>query len=545
MKKIISLLLALAMVMGLAACGKSGGQGSQSGEQKTLTVGIQIRANLEDLYNNDLTRYIEEKTGYKLEFVTFATAASEWRSQVNTMIASGEPLPDIMFGFGWNEDERYTYGRDGYLVDLLPYVTGDQAKAYRERVAELYGEDYFDEMLRYLKSPDGAMYGFPTIGFSENAGVTTATYINKTWLDNLGLEMPTNWEELVEVLRAFKTQDPNDNGKADEIPAIGKVEPSNTTTGGAARDLPHWLLNNFLYIDDSKFFNSEDGELYFPYITDEYREALIALKGLVDEGLLSTLCWTMAQNSELAAIVGPASEEAIVGVFSGAITIINAENPVMYEYEPLPPFNYAPIIPQIPNAYIYITEDCQDIEAAMDVILAATDEEGSMRVRYGVEGTHWQWEEDDSQAGKGVRTLINFSTGSHSVNWGVNYGYLLRFHSQETPYHSIRNPEKVWSNTATDKGNEYGRLYHEQAEKANPEEVVNKLTYTAEESDAIGNIKMEVLTFAKEARAKFATGVYDPTDDTTWQWYIDTLNEMGLQTYLTNSQSAWDRMNNG
>ena len=81
------------------------------------------------------------------------------------------------------------------------------------------------------------------------------------------------------------------------------------------------------------------------------------------------------------------------------------------------------------------------------------------------------------------------------------------------------------------------------AEANNPDEVVNKLIYTTEESEAIGNIKMEVLTFAKEARAKFATGVYDVNDDATWQWYIDTLNDMGLQTYLEQSQSAWDRMN--
>ena len=543
MKKLISMLLALTMALSLAACGKSGGQSVDKPKTDKLTIGIQIRANLEDLEDNDLTKWLKETTGYDLEFINFSTAASEWRSQVNTMIASGEPLPDIMFGFGWNEDERYTYGKDGYLVDLKPYMEGDMYKEYRARMAELYGEGYFEEMLTYLESPDGAVYGLPNVGFSETSGVTTSTWINKVWLDKLGLDMPTNWDELVTVLRAFKEQDPNGNGIADEIPCIGKEEPATTTTGGSARSAVQWLMNNFLYIDDAKFFNSEDGKLYFPYITDEYRQSLIELKKLVDEGLLSTLCWTMGQNTELNAIVGPASEEAIVGMFSGAITSINAENPVMYEYEPLPPFNYAPIIAQIPNAYIYVTEDCQDVEAALELLLAMTTEEGSMRIRYGVPERDWVWEEDDSAAGKGVRTLINWSSGSHSVQWGVQYGFLLRYHSQETPYHGIRNPEKVWNNAATDKSNAYSAVYHEIAEKNNPAEVVNKLIYTTEESEAIGNIKMDILTFAKEARAKFCNGVYDPSSDADWQWYIDTLNDMGLQTYLTNSQSAWDRMN--
>ena len=37
-------------------------------------------------------------------------------------------------------------------------------------------------------------------------------YINQTWLDNLGLEVPTNMDELEEVLIAFKEGDPNGNG---------------------------------------------------------------------------------------------------------------------------------------------------------------------------------------------------------------------------------------------------------------------------------------------------------------------------------------------
>ena len=42
--------------------------------------------------------------------------------------------------------------------------------------------------------------------------------MNSDWLETLGLEQPTTPEELRTVLEAFKTQDPNGNGKADEIP---------------------------------------------------------------------------------------------------------------------------------------------------------------------------------------------------------------------------------------------------------------------------------------------------------------------------------------
>ena len=47
-------------------------------------------------------------------------------------------------------------------------------------------------------------------------------YINNNWLTKLGLPIPKTVDELQTTLKAFKTQDPNGNGQADEIPALGK-----------------------------------------------------------------------------------------------------------------------------------------------------------------------------------------------------------------------------------------------------------------------------------------------------------------------------------
>ena len=94
-------------------------------------------------------------------------------------------------------------------------------------------------MIKYLRSPDGAIYAFPNASFSNEKGNDTfSAYINTTRLDNLGLEMLTNWDELVTVLRAFKEQDPN--GKMDEPPAVG-VGASNTT-GKPALEKAHEIL---------------------------------------------------------------------------------------------------------------------------------------------------------------------------------------------------------------------------------------------------------------------------------------------------------------
>ena len=552
MKKLISLLLALTMALSLAACGKSGdGEKPTNGEKRIgedgrqiVTIGIQIRANIEDMDNNDLTLWLEEQTGYDLQFVSFSLNSSEWRSQVNTMIASGEPLPDFMYAFGWNEDERYTYGSDGYLMDMKPYILGDECADWRARVAEVFGEDYLEENLKYIESPDGAIYTFPYMSFSHSSGNPFTGYINKQWLDNLGLEMPTNWDELVNVLRAFKTQDPNGNGVQDEIPAVGLVPPSNTTTGSRNNDMPNWLLNNFLYLDDTRIFNSENGKLIFPYVTDEYREGLIALHDLVEEGLLSTLCWTMSTEAqELNSMWGPADNVSKLGFVTASMsTRFPAGSPCMYEYQPIIPFNNQPLDASIPATTFFITEDCNDVNAVLDIIKLLASEEGALRMTWGVEGRDWQWEEDDSEAGKGVRVLQSFGGKSHSVHWGGAYGRVL-YTSPDNKYHAIRDPKNEWQNAKADRENEFARLYRAAGEQSAPAEVVYKLPYSPEEMESIGNTKTDILIYMKESRAKVATGEMDPRSDEDWNRYLSVLNDMGLENYVAQSQAAWDRFN--
>ena len=65
---------------------------------------------------------------------------------------------------------------------------------------------------------DGAVYALPSWKEFWPQAITRQ-YINQQWLDNLGLEMPTNWDELFDVLVAFKEEDANGNGDPnDEIP---------------------------------------------------------------------------------------------------------------------------------------------------------------------------------------------------------------------------------------------------------------------------------------------------------------------------------------
>ena len=81
---------------------------------------------------------------------------------------------------------------------------------------------YFDEnpdQRKALEWIDGKIYYIPCIGDGD---VSMGWFIREDWLDNLGLEMPKNVDEYYNVLKAFKTQDPNGNGIDDEIPYFNR-----------------------------------------------------------------------------------------------------------------------------------------------------------------------------------------------------------------------------------------------------------------------------------------------------------------------------------
>ena len=301
MKRFISLLLALATVLSLAACGKepsSSNSNADPSERPTLTIGVGMSTKV-TWEDNWFTKYMEDRLNCNIELEFFSAEKTERKRQMTTMVAAQEKLPDILFGFNLNKDEIFIYGQEGYLVDLAPYFEDpnwelDKKYRWHEQMLEYHGQETHDYALTAYRDPYGALYAWPSCYSSETDRVVAMPFINTVWLERVGLEMPTTWDELLTVLRAFRDQDPNQNGIADEIPMIG----SNTLY---CADAASWVMNNFgEYVYDSYFFTyDENGKIDVPYTTETYREGLRQIKKLVDEGLLAPQTWTIKENAEL------------------------------------------------------------------------------------------------------------------------------------------------------------------------------------------------------------------------------------------------------
>ncbi len=103
--------------------------------------------------------------------------------------------------------------------------------------------------------------------------------------------MPTTPDEFVQVLRAFKTKDPNENGHADEIPLTAEAGREPITR---LFDLASWtgVFVNARYI--------ENGKVTWPLKTDEAKEAVAWLRSIYAEGLIDPEIFTQDKATYMA-----------------------------------------------------------------------------------------------------------------------------------------------------------------------------------------------------------------------------------------------------
>ncbi|MFR8340201.1 MAG: extracellular solute-binding protein, partial [Eisenbergiella massiliensis] len=204
----------------LAGCGNTSGGGDETsaasvsttqGEEKTngetvkLTALISKHSLTKDVNEMEWLRLLEEENGVDVEWQQIT---ADWDQKKSVMFAGGD-IPDILVKATVTTDFA-TY--NGLFENLAPYIDAGKMP----NVAKMF-EDHPELRVLCTDEKDG-IYGIPNYR-SLWPRTNRVLYINQTWLDNLGLQVPTTMDELEEVLIAFKNGDPNGNGDTtDEIP---------------------------------------------------------------------------------------------------------------------------------------------------------------------------------------------------------------------------------------------------------------------------------------------------------------------------------------
>ena len=200
MKKFLAIVMALAIVLGLCACGgnEQGGGARDENGKVTLKVSMGTNANVMDYENNALTKWLEEQTGYNLEINPYP-GGSEVATQISTTIAAREDLPHILWGVNLTKDTIESYGKEGYFVDLKDYYADKEgaSKNFWTRMEECLTKGQQNYVVNKMTNIEtGGIYGVPSIETSLVDNIDYMVWINTEWLDKLQLEKPTNTDEL-------------------------------------------------------------------------------------------------------------------------------------------------------------------------------------------------------------------------------------------------------------------------------------------------------------------------------------------------------------
>ena len=547
MKKIIA--LSLALIIALSLCVACGGNTEDPNKSSVnvkgkvdLSIGLPSSATVLSYEDNALTLWVEEQTGFDLSFIPFS-GGTDVGTQISTTVAARQELPDILYDINLGEEVYRGYGHDGYFLDLSKYFDDRESasKTFWTRLEENFSPEEQADILRKMKDPDtGAIYAVPTLELSQIDTMDYQMWINVEWLDKLKLEMPTDIDSLYNVLVAFRDGDPNGNGKKDEIPLYGGQE------AGLGADVVNWLVNMFLYFNDRRtFMVDDDNQLYAPFITDEYREAMKFLNKLMDEKLMLDAVFN-AKHAELKLVNTPNSGVPIAGIFAGHLTLhANCDSPVLKQYQPLP--LWSNVVYNDNNCFMttFITKDCENPDAAFELMMTLYTEAGSRRLRYGEYGVNWTDADPGAVSTMGLEAdfkLIRdpmleqntclWSSASCSLNVNSE-GESAQLTGQETAGEVLRGKMHAESR----------KLHDAAAEKYNPDSkyICPTLVYTEEEKADSEVASTAVGDYFRKSRTDFALGNLDPYSDADWNEYVSTVWDLGLQDWLDVAQVAYDR----
>lgn len=273
MKKFLSMsLTALLISCSLAGCStKKASTDIPGADGVTLTIHAgTVEAGP---YNGDWPIFVEaaKKTGVKLKG-TMPDTVTNFSQEMSLMLASGE-LSDIVMT---SNLEFFNYGKEGAFEPL-----DDLIDEYAPHIKAFFEEN--PEVKEMATGPDGKIWFIP---FVQDGVAQAGWFIRKDWLDKLGLAVPETLADYQKTLTAFANEDPNGNGKKDEIPYFHR-----SSVEGINGLLSLWAAHPSFYV--------KDGQVGYGPLDDSYKLAYENIKQWYNDKLIDPEMFTRANARDV------------------------------------------------------------------------------------------------------------------------------------------------------------------------------------------------------------------------------------------------------
>lgn len=216
-RRVITMALAAGMILSMSACGGQKASVELNtgelqevdlaelqfplAEKATLTGMTSFPANTESNPNNrTIFKRLQEKTNVEIEWT--AIQSDQWGDKITLSMANLDTLTDFIFSAGFGDNDLLRYADQGVIIPLEEYID-----AYMPNLKAVF--DKYPEYRKMCTDTNGHIWALPWIeqlGSDKTAIQTIGdmSFINKKWLDFLGLEIPTTVDEFEQVLIAFR-----------------------------------------------------------------------------------------------------------------------------------------------------------------------------------------------------------------------------------------------------------------------------------------------------------------------------------------------------
>lgn len=478
--------------------------------QTTFKVSTVRWSDWGEAYHTGFPDQAAAEAGIQIEWDTILN--SDWGDRKAVLLAGGE-LPDAFLGnICINESD--VLNNPGLFLALDDYI--DKYMPNFKKIIES------DPTMKALSvSADGHIYGLPSKKPCRPT-IANQVFINQTWLDNLNLDMPTTYEEFVEVLRAFKEQDANGNGDpTDEIP-YGE---------GYADSVMFFCLpfGTTLGADGTNQLTVRDGAPVFIPTSEGYRDGIAWMHECFAEGLVDKEIFTQDDSMRDAKLM---AETPIVGVAPGW-TADSTFGGNADQYVALPALvgpdgnQYISSDPEHWNYSRYefvVSASCENPGALLSWIDKFYTEDASIQNFYGSFGVGVEKNDD------GTYTVLPPQDG----NSADTYAWINSLRDFGPKYVADGFNDKV---TYAAENGDASKLALDKEMSKYAGEAYPNVSYTAEQLQTMSTLTSDILAYVSTMQA---TWVSEGGVENDWDTYISTLNQMGFEDFMKIHTDAYN-----
>lgn len=317
-----------------------------------------------------------KRTNINLKSVISQSNSNEQESY-NLMLSSGKLADVISLS---NSSDLEKLGRDGGLIPL-----NDLIKQYAPHIQYLLDTD--DAFRTTALSLDGNIYFIPknkTLKFSK------FYWIRMDWLEDLGLEVPTTIDELHDTLYAFRNEDPNNNGKKDEIPLFNRAS---------------WYDPDiFLGMWDTSlgFYANENGKIMFEPLEENFVTGVTNFAKWYSEGIVDSEFFTRGSKARDVLLSGNLGGFTYDWASTGTYNQKLADSLPGFRMEGMAPVadqngNMKMRDYRSPTSGWGISSQCEDPITLIKFMDYIFTQEGSDLYNWGFEGKHYTVDENGNK----------------------------------------------------------------------------------------------------------------------------------------------------